>query len=241
MYSSGPTSRFFAFEIWEWMPARREPLRVEAEILEAGLDDAYLIRLVVDRERRAVAEPRRLATENPAARGMEGEDPDRTGSASEHLLEPLPHLTCGLVRERDREDLVGLDTARSDQMRDAVREHARLPRAGARDHEQRPFDVEHGLALRLVQDGEVIVGLHGRVSRRHHVDATRRSGLTPVVRIGLTRVVAESTISRDCGPGGSAAPRVHMCSSAPPRRAWRNAVRRRAAPGVRRHGRTESR
>jgi len=58
---------------------------------------------------------------------VEGEDPDRARDAAEHVLEPLAHLPRGLVRERDREDLLRLDADRVDQVRDAVREDARLP------------------------------------------------------------------------------------------------------------------
>ena len=55
-------------------------------------------------------------------------------------------------------------------MRDPVREHARLPGAGAGDDQQRPLGREDGLALRVVQVGEV-----RGVGRRdgHPVDASR--------------------------------------------------------------------
>ena len=46
-----------------------------------------------------------------------------------------------------------------EQVRDAVGEHARLARARARDHEQRALGGRHRLALRLVQVGEVGLGL----------------------------------------------------------------------------------
>ena len=114
-----------------------------------------LVGLVVDREVRAVAEPRRLAAEDAAARGVEGQDPDRARDAAEHVLEALAHLARGLVRERDREDLLRLDPVRVDQVRDAVREHARLAGARARDDEQRPLGREHGLPLGRVQVGEI--------------------------------------------------------------------------------------
>src|SRR5581483_3824228 len=55
--------------------ARHEPLRVALELLETGLDEPDLVRLVVDREVRAVAEPRSLAAQDSAAGGVEGEDP----------------------------------------------------------------------------------------------------------------------------------------------------------------------
>ena len=57
--------------------ARREALRVALELLEAALHEADLVGLVVDREVRAVAEPLRLAPQDPAAGGVEGQDPDR--------------------------------------------------------------------------------------------------------------------------------------------------------------------
>ena len=43
-------------------------------------------------------------------------------------------------------------------MRDAVGEHARLPGAGAGDHEQRPFGVQDGLPLGGIQAREVLLG-----------------------------------------------------------------------------------
>ena len=67
--------------------ARDEALRVALELLEALLDEADLVGLVVDREVRLVAEPLRLAAEDPAARRVEGEDPDRAGDVAEQPLE----------------------------------------------------------------------------------------------------------------------------------------------------------
>ena len=55
--------------------ARREALRVALELLEALLDEAQLVGRVVDREVRAVAEPLRLAAQDPAARGVERHHP----------------------------------------------------------------------------------------------------------------------------------------------------------------------
>ena len=124
-----------------------EPLRVLAELLEAVLHDTHLVGLVVDRERRLVAEPLRLAAQHAAARGVEGEDPDRARRRSEHALQPLAHLAGRLVGERDREDLVRLHAHGADQVRDTMRQHARLARARARDHEHGPFGGDDGLTL----------------------------------------------------------------------------------------------
>ena len=135
--------------------ARDEALRVALELLEDRLREPDLVGLVVDREVRAVAEPRRLAAEDAAAGGVEGQDPDRARDAAEHVLEPLAHLARRLVREGDREDLLRLDPVRVDQVRDPVREDARLAGAGAGDDEERPLGREDGLPLGGVQVGEI--------------------------------------------------------------------------------------
>ena len=57
-------------------------------------------------------------------------------------------------------------------MRDAIREDARLPRARAGDDEERSLGRENGLALGLVEVGEV--ALRGRDG--HRADASRRCG-----------------------------------------------------------------
>jgi hypothetical protein len=140
-------------------PARDEALRIALELLEARLRQPDLVGLVVDREVRPVAEPRCLAAQDPAAGGVEGEDPEPTRRRAEQVLEPLLHLVRGLVREGDPEDLVRLHAAGGDQVSDAVGEDTRLARAGSGDHEQRPLSLQHRLALRRVEVGEVGVGL----------------------------------------------------------------------------------
>ena len=111
---------------------RDEALRVALELFEDGLREPDLVGLVVDREVRAVAEPRRLAAQDAAARRVEREDPEPAPATAEHVVEPLAHLARGLVRERDREDLLRLDAVRVDQVRDAVREDARLAQSRRR-------------------------------------------------------------------------------------------------------------
>jgi hypothetical protein len=138
--------------------ARDEALRVALELFQAGLGQPHLVGLVVDREVRAVAEARRFAAQDPAAGGVEGEDPDRVRQRPEQVFEPLPHLRRGLVRERDREDLVRLHAAGVDQMRDTVGEHARLPGARPGDDEKRPLGGEDRFPLCRIQVGEVLLG-----------------------------------------------------------------------------------
>src|SRR3954447_12879914 len=140
--------------------AWHESLRVAVELLETRANEPQLVGLVVDREIRAVAEPRRLTAQDPAAGCVEGEDPDRPRLRPDRTLDPLAHLLRRLVRERDRQDLVRLDADRGEQVRDAVGEDARLPGARSGDDEQRTLGRQHGLALGLVQVCEVRGGLY---------------------------------------------------------------------------------
>ena len=91
-YSSGPISWFFACEIWVWMPRGVKRFGSRSSSSRHCLDEAHLVGLVVDREVRAVAEPLRLAAEDAAAGGVEGEDPDARARGAEQPLEPLAHL-----------------------------------------------------------------------------------------------------------------------------------------------------
>ena len=72
--------------------ARREPLRVAVELLEALLHEPDLVGLVVDREVRPVPEPRRLAAEDPAAGGVERHHPGGARGRADEVLDALPHL-----------------------------------------------------------------------------------------------------------------------------------------------------
>src|SRR3954451_19221431 len=139
-------------------PTRREALRVALELLEALLHEPDLVGLVVDGEIRAVAEPLRLAPENPAAGGMEGEDPEPLPGPAEETLQAFPHLTGRLVREGDGEDLIWFRTDRVDEVGDAVREDARLARAGPGDDKKRPFRRQNRLPLSRIQVCEVLLG-----------------------------------------------------------------------------------
>ena len=136
---------------------RRESLRVALQLLQALLHQPDLVGLVVDREVRAVAEALRLAAQDAAARSVEGEDPEPLAGAAEQPLQALLHLARRLVREGDRENLVRLRTDGVDQVRDAIGEDAGLPGARAGDDEQRPFGGEHGLPLRGIEVGEVLL------------------------------------------------------------------------------------
>ena len=146
--------------------ARREALRVAPELLEARLHDAHLVGLVVDREVRAVAEAIGLAPQDASAGRVERHHPHAARLADE-LLDALPHLGRGAVRERDREHLVRAGAALAEQVADARGEHARLARARAGDHERGAVGQRHRLALGGVETSEQLVvgvGGHAHVS-----------------------------------------------------------------------------
>ena len=114
---------------------------------------------------------------------MEREDPDRAGGAAEHPLQALAHLAGGLVREGDREDLVRLRADGVDQVRDPVREDARLARARAGDHEHRPLDV----TARPPAGRDSGARGRSRARRRTPADASGRSRPRPSSRFRAWR------------------------------------------------------
>ena len=154
--------------------ARREALEVDVLVLEALLDQAALVGGVVDRELAREAELVGVGAQHPRAGGVEGHHPHRARDAADEQLDALAHLGRGLVGEGDREDLARLGLAGADQVRDPVREHARLARAGAREDQQRPFAVRDGVALGRVQALEE--GVDGGVGRARQCHASAPSG-----------------------------------------------------------------
>ena len=93
-----------------------------------------------------------LAPQDARARRVERQDPHALGdAAADQSLDAIGHLAGGLVRERDRQDRPGIHAELADQVRDAVRQRARLPRAGPGHDEDRPLRVEDGLGLDVVQ------------------------------------------------------------------------------------------
>jgi hypothetical protein len=84
---------------------------------------------------------------------------------ADEAADPLLHLLRGLVREGDREDLVGVDAALLDEVGDPVGEHAGLARSGAGHDEERPSVVEDRGALLGVHAGEQGVLVDAGVDR----------------------------------------------------------------------------
>ena len=82
--------------------------------------------------------------------GADGHAPHRA-LAAQPLLKPLTHLGGGLIRERDRGDLVRLDPARFDQVRDARDQGFGFASARPGDDRNRGLLRRHGSLLRGVE------------------------------------------------------------------------------------------
>ncbi len=61
------------------------------------------------------------------------------------------HLRCGLVGEGERGDMPGFIAAVFDQVRDFLRDHARLAGTGASQHQTWAIHVFDGFTLRGVE------------------------------------------------------------------------------------------
>ena len=121
---------------------------------ERGLDDRELIFVVVDGKaaREAGTDLRQriaIAPQQPHAEGVKRGDVRRRREilAFEQRGDARAHFVRGLVGERDRQDGGRRDAMAADEMRDAVRDDARLAASGAGQDQQRTFGVCDGFAL----------------------------------------------------------------------------------------------
>ena len=89
---------------------------------------------------------------------------------ADEIGNPLLHLTCGLVGERDREQAERRDALLGDEERDPMREHTGLATPGSRDDEDRTVGRRSCFALDGVEPGEE----HGGVGHHCIVPATVR-------------------------------------------------------------------
>ena len=158
--------------------AGRVALRVDAELVEAALDEAARVGLVVDRELARVAEPVAVGAQHPRAGRVERHDPHRARAPADEHLDALAHLLRGLVRERDREDLARAGLSRALEEGDPVRQHAGLAGARAGEDQQRALAVDDRLALRRVEPREELLDAVAGGGVRHAVQ-DRRGGRRP--------------------------------------------------------------
>ena len=60
-------------------------------------------------------------------------------SGTQEIVNAILHLIRSFVGKRDRQNLLGTDTAILDQVRHTIGDHARLPAAGSGQNQYRPF------------------------------------------------------------------------------------------------------
>ena len=130
---------------------RREPFRVQVQVLHHHRDEAHGIGVVVDGERGSVSEARGFASQDTNAGTVKCGDPHPVCDPTDEVGNTIPHLSGSLVGERDGEERVRRQAEIADQVGDAVGEHPRLAGSGTRDHEHRAVGGGNGFALRCVQ------------------------------------------------------------------------------------------
>ena len=173
----------------------REALDVHVHGLEDHLDEALGILRVVDRERRGQARRLVLVAQQAHARRVEGRHPHAARVVPHEGARALAHLGRRLVREGDRQDLPSPRAARGQQVGDAMREHAGLTGARARQDQQRRTRVGDGLTLAVVEAARQRLGIHARTrgalpagrktTRRHGRLPRRRRARRPTRHGGL--------------------------------------------------------
>ena len=138
---------------------------------------------------------RRLLTHDLHAERVEGADRQlvdghfaaflagrRERPAFEQLRRALAHFERGLVREGERGDVLRLEAPAFDQVRDFLRDHARLAAAGAGEHETGTIEIAHRFVLRGVETcGHRVwtlrgVGRKDRCNRRMDSEIGRHRG-----------------------------------------------------------------
>ena len=126
---------------------RRELLGVELELTADQRHQALRIRLIVDGERRGVAEPPGLPAQDAHAGRMESHHPHGPNPRADQRGDAGGHLASRLVGKGDGQDLVRRHITRGEQVGDPVGEHAGLARTRAGHDEQRAALMHHGSAL----------------------------------------------------------------------------------------------
>jgi hypothetical protein len=95
-----------------------------------------------------------MSAEEPGAEPVERPGPQPLGHGAQRPREPAAQLVCGGAREREGQDLRGLEPLVLDQPLDPMGQDARLPAARAAREQERAGRVRHGRALSRVQRGE---------------------------------------------------------------------------------------
>src|SRR5579863_4154733 len=119
--------------------AWRFDLLFEAELFDGGPDRAELLVLRIDGELPGIPEPVDGTAQHADAEGMKGRDERRARTthtaACEQGRDALLHLVGSLVGKGHRQDALGWDLLRLDQVSDAIGDDARLAAARSRENQ----------------------------------------------------------------------------------------------------------
>ncbi len=135
--------------------ARRPALLVDALGERDLLHQAQLVVSVEDGEIGLETHHLGMPTQEAGGDRMEGAEPEPLGALADHALELLAHLRRGLVGEGHRQELARPGAAQREDVRQPRRQHPRLARAGAGQHQHRPIDRLDRPALRVIEAGEI--------------------------------------------------------------------------------------
>ena len=234
----GRISSFFSALICAWSWRGREPLRIEVEVAAHPVGEAHGVGLVVDREARPVAEQRRLAAQDPRARGVERRHPHavarpgRRAAATRSRISPAALLVNVIAR-------ISNGDAPSSATRYARRcvSTRVLPEPAPAIDEHRARRQRDGLVLGRIQPREIEApacrpgGRDGRASVSTMTHASYRGRITRVSarRLGTSTnsVTGPSLTSATCMSA-----RKRPVATGTPRRAQRS--RRTPRPAARR-------
>ena len=137
-----------------------ELLGVQVELFNDEAQQALRVGRIVDREGGLQTQGGGLTAQHTHAEAVKGRDPHVLGARANQRLNTFTHLGCGLVGEGNGENLAGGRAVGSEQVGDAVGQHASLTGAGARDDEQGRAGVQYGLLLAFVEPGGEGGGVH---------------------------------------------------------------------------------
>ena len=122
-----------------------------SHVLEDLPDDASCIVLIVDRKVRVISDAVDEPSKDPDAHRVERRDPDALRAEPDEGIDTASHLSRGLVRERDREDVPGVHVALLHEIGDAVGDDSCLAASCSRKDQHGSFGLKAGLLLFLVQ------------------------------------------------------------------------------------------
>ena len=125
---------------------------VDPQLAHDRFHRAQLVRAVADGEGSRKAECLCVRTQQADAECVERPDGELARPLSRERSNALFHLPGGLVGEGHREDLGGRRALRQ-EIGDSRRDDAGLAGAGAREHQERPFEGRDRLPLRGIESG----------------------------------------------------------------------------------------